>query len=742
MSYYGKKAQVRSDKSDKSANPEFQKAKRVNNRKIRYDYRDDYRYEYNNRQDSQLYKREIETYSTEDLVNKRNAEFKYENEKSADEYISNKTSRSRQTTKKNNYRRSDYDKKAYSLKAESSNNTNQTASDASNNVGSKASGYVGAAKGIKDSVTPESLKIQNYSARKSARRYKEMQNKENGNIDAEENASNKAGEYVKSFGQKLGQVWVNTGKLLWSINWIAGLVYTAVSILLVVVFLLIIIVTFIGGNRPLPAWSQSSIPSVKLLMTDYEYIWDSAVYEVGDRIERNNSISIPIDPSGDNIKLGNSITGAKYINWREVLAVYYAGMQSKSNENRKPEDDLVDFDSNDKAINLIKPGVKSYFNTVFWNMHNIMPVRDFTYQDNALKNRVNNNKIDSYCFTVCYKPELNIVMSRLGFTIDQQTMVNSYLSSEYDEYFNDIINNRYVSASKAVAEFAAGEIGNHGSKYNNWYGAAPGTSWCQIFIEYVLNKTGYRKLASGAGGVTSAYNYYKHNPKVATIHVVEGKRKDNLGVTPQPGWLVIFEWADGVKYRDHIGMVESYNSNTGIVTTIEGNTWVGIRKRGERTKVCRLHRKVGISPEKKHIYAFVELGYPKSKQNAAARTTSKGTNRYKETAHYSKICNAATSFLNSNPEKLAAMKYSVNFFRNGVPEWYFTEARKTNGIETSIRLLSFVNTTYNSNHGKEKSKWKDPGIRIETVSDKNVYNVPIVYADYYGLLSQYYRRLM
>ena len=118
-------------------------------------------------------------------------------------------------------------------------------------------------------------------------------------------------------------------------------------------------------------------------------------------------------------------------------------------------------------------------------------------------------------------------------------------------------------------------------------------------------------MLHGAGGVTTAYKYYKNNPKVATIHVVEGKSKENLGVTPQPGWLIVFEWADGDKYRDHIGIVESYDPSTGIVTTIEGNTWVG-RNKPLRTSVCRVHRKVGLSPNKKHIYAFIELAYPKN----------------------------------------------------------------------------------------------------------------------------------
>ena len=413
MSYYGKKAQNRSNKRNNSANPEFQKTKYVNERKNRYDYQDDYLREYYNIQESQLHMREIETYSTEDLVYKRNAEYINEYEKSADEFIRNKSARLRQTTKRNNYRQADYDKKAYNLKADNSNN-------ASSKVGGIVS-YVNSSLEIVDSATPETLKIQNYSAKKNYQRYKKIQDREDGYTDESNDALNEIGNQVKTYSYKGFKTWKALGKFLWRINWIAGLIYTCVSILLVAIIGILLI---------------CSIPNTE----------------------------------------------------------------------------------NDSSI----------------------------------------------------------------------------------------------SDGQAVAEFAAGEIGNHGSKYNNWRGAAPGTAWCKNFVEYVMNKSGYNNLTSGAGGVTTAYKYYKNHPKVATIHVVEGKSKENLGVTPQPGWLIVFEWADGDKYRDHIGIVESYDPSTGIVTTIEGNTWVG-RNKPLRTSVCRVHRKVGLSPNKKHIYAFIELNYPKSK---------------------------------------------------------------------------------------------------------------------------------
>lgn len=731
MSYYGKKAQKGSGRIDKSANSDFLKGKTIYDRKKQDKIRDDYIRDDYAKQEHLANERDIETVSTSQLVELNNAELRYRYEGTTDTFTrSNKQHHSRSTKSKSDKLQTEHYKKSSKGQVSATDSISNTGKSAASN----ASGYAGSALEIKDSVTPESLKLQNYSAKKNYQRYKELQNKENGNVDPTDDAISKTGSYISSTGSKISKAWVAIGKLLWRINWIAGLVYTVVTLVIILAILIVLLLAIPSGK--LPDWAESSKPTVKLLMTNYEYIWDSAVYEVGNKIEKSNSISIPIDPTEEKVKLGNSLNGSKYINWRQVLAVYYAGMMAKSNEKRTPENDLIDFDSNDKATNLISTSKKSYFNEVFWTMHNVMPVKDFTYKDAYLKNYVNNNKISSYCFTVCYKPSLKVVMARLGFNQEQQSLVLSYMSDEFDDYFEDIIKDRYTSASKAVAQYAAKEIDNVGTKYNKWYGAAQGTSWCEIFVEYVLTKSGYGKFASGRGGVTSAYNYYASNSKIAKIHVVEGKSKNNLGVIPQPGWLVIFEWGDNDKYRDHIGILESYDADTGICTTIEGNTWTGTRQANSRTKVCRLHRRITSSTKGHHIYAFVELAYPKKLQNASQRTDAKATNRVKEAAHYTKICNAASAYLKTNPEVREAMQYSVNYMMAGIPEWYFTDVNEN----TNIRVLSLITSTYASNHGKTKDKWKYPNEKNLGINkDSSAY---LFTRSYYALLANYYKRQM
>ncbi len=737
MSYYGKKAQPRSANSNKSTVAELRKGKYIADRKHRNKYLDDYIQDDYLKEDytrndyikedyltsAQPSGRDIDTIPTDRLVDYTYTEIRTDYNKATQEFASERQYRYRTTRNKKDTIRNEYNLK-------SRNNTQLYDNSGNKSSGNNASGYIGSAKEISDALTPEMLKAKHYSAQKNQQRYQDIQNNE----DWKSDPANLASTSVKSFGQKVAQTWVAVGKLIMRINWLAGLIYIAVTMLLLAIGLLLIILCIPTGAK-LPVWAYSSMPSIKLLMTDYEYYWDAAVYEVGNQIENNNSISIPVDPSDENIKIGNELSGAKYINWRQVLAVYYAGMQTKENEKRIPDDDLIEFSSKDKALNLVKPSVKSYFNTVFWNMHNVMPVKDFTYNDTALKSYVSNSKINSYGFTICYKPDLNVVMSRLGFNQEQQALVLCYLTEDYDEYFDDIIKGRYIGASTAVAQFAANEIGNVGTKYNKWRGTAQGTSWCQIFVEYVLWNSGNYKLTSGQSGVTSAYKFYKEQPKIAQIHVVEGKSKDNLGTTPQPGWLVVFEWGDHDKYRDHIGIVESYDASTGIVTTIEGNTWTGTRQANSRTKVCRLHRRITSSTKGHHIYAFIELAYPKAKQNASARNISKATNRKKEAARYAKICKSASAFLNNNPEVLGAMQYSVKYITAGIPEWFITETNP----DTHYRAITAIINVYAGNHGKPKAQWKHPSeisLGIKNY-DKSPY---ILDTSYYNLLANYYKR--
>ena len=178
MSYYGKKAQVRSGKSDKSANSDFQKGKIVNERRrhdrIREDYlKDDYLKDDYIKHDYLANEKDIETVSTTKLVELNNTALRYRYEGPTEEFPYEKQQRFRTVKKKKDRFREEYYKKYRTTQETTYNNIGNTGKTASNNV----SGYIGSANEIKDAVTPEALKLQNYSAKKNYQRYKENQNK-------------------------------------------------------------------------------------------------------------------------------------------------------------------------------------------------------------------------------------------------------------------------------------------------------------------------------------------------------------------------------------------------------------------------------------------------------------------------------------------------------------------------------------------------------------------------------------
>ena len=120
-------------------------------------------------------------------------------------------------------------------------------------------------------------------------------------------------------------------------------------------------------------------------------------------------------------------------------------------------------------------------------------------------------------------------------------------------------------------------------KYNKWYYGTDvsGSSydWCVVFLQWLF----YKLSASDLLLVKTA--------NVGTI-AVEFKNKGKL-VTKnyKAGDLVIFSWSgdkstwiSGVKTLDHIGIIESVNSD-GTYTTIEGNT--GSSKNGEVKRCTR-----------------------------------------------------------------------------------------------------------------------------------------------------------
>lgn len=127
------------------------------------------------------------------------------------------------------------------------------------------------------------------------------------------------------------------------------------------------------------------------------------------------------------------------------------------------------------------------------------------------------------------------------------------------------------TASKLVAvarkQIGVVEVPVNLVKYNTWYykkavhGAA--YPWCDAFVSWCGNESGNSDI------IHKSVSTIAHKARFQRDGVWHSK----TGFTPKAGDLVFFNFGGrpaGVP--EHIGIVESYNAKTKILTTIEGNT--------------------------------------------------------------------------------------------------------------------------------------------------------------------------
>lgn len=114
----------------------------------------------------------------------------------------------------------------------------------------------------------------------------------------------------------------------------------------------------------------------------------------------------------------------------------------------------------------------------------------------------------------------------------------------------------------AVAQTQLGY--QEGSNNNNKYGAAFGNNyapWCAYFISWCAKEAGISDSIIHRQGVASPFSGYFNVPNTHS----------SGSYFPQPGDLVFYgPNSNGDHY--HVGLVETVNSSTGMITTIEGNT--------------------------------------------------------------------------------------------------------------------------------------------------------------------------
>lgn len=519
--------------------------------------------------------------------------------------------------------------------------------------GGKA-GYAQAGMNLEKTVRPEALKAKNWTLNKNKKRMDYIKN--GPSLSAEDDAARHVGSIFQRLSNKLRDIHWNLSWFVFQFNWLAGLLVFIIPI--VFIGACFIIFVFRLGINVLPPWAYTEQFKVRQLMTQYEYYWDCINLEAEASVENDKTIVVSV--TKDNEGNWNTNTSAEeFIDWRTVLAVYYAGMYS---ETSLGDSELSSVPSTGYIVEtMFNEENPSYFNKVFWTMNCVIPSGDQISFECDDISELTAGEYTHVGYNICYHPTLADVELRLGFNFIQASLVQLYLTEQYDFYFDSLIAHRYVSSSSLVAETAAAEVGQTRNKYQKWAGSYD--AWCCYFVNWCLEASGNGKFIA-AGGVTSSYNIWKNSSNV-TIHYgpASGAKADG-SIEPQPGWLVIYEWGDGDDYRDHIGIVEKYDKSSSTpLTTIEGN--VGSEF------VRRLHR------DTSKVYCYVEPNYGNVQTAFSKRYFNNNVGSLDCDADYSKIEQAAIAYLDTGKKHIQAnlilSECNQALITYGIAEWQVNE---------------------------------------------------------------------
>lgn len=135
------------------------------------------------------------------------------------------------------------------------------------------------------------------------------------------------------------------------------------------------------------------------------------------------------------------------------------------------------------------------------------------------------------------------------------------------------------SSASSIIAAAMHEVNTNGGQMseNNRYTNGIAEAWCGDFVDYCAKLAGIkaplqRSVINGASSMASLGLY----------------RSSTSGYVPQPGDFIYFDWAGAggnasLGALDHVGIVESFDSVSGVVNTIEGNTSGSSLMRKRRT---------------------------------------------------------------------------------------------------------------------------------------------------------------
>ena len=106
-----------------------------------------------------------------------------------------------------------------------------------------------------------------------------------------------------------------------------------------------------------------------------------------------------------------------------------------------------------------------------------------------------------------------------------------------------------------------GDVVNY-SRYGHWYGM-PFGSWCAMFISFCLH---YAQVPTSAMPIAASCESW-----VSSLSG-SGKYASAGTYSPKPGDLIFFDYFPYDNIADHVGIVNSFNEENGLLVTIEGAT--------------------------------------------------------------------------------------------------------------------------------------------------------------------------
>ena len=324
----------------------------------------------------------------------------------------------------------------------------------------------------------------------------------------------------------------------------------------------------------------------------YQEAWDNELYDT--------MCNLTDMPLGDTLPI---VVGNQAIDWREVFSVYYAYIWDQGAD---AQTDLVMFTDQDADSLDISSSGSSYLYDVFWTMNDILTdvsalTERATSEDSLYIELNDKNGNPSYtgyeveyaCLVICYHPNLDVVYKKLNMSNDAINLCKTYLSSEYDEVFDEIINTPQYGEGADVVAYAETKMGQKSDEFNRWYnnGYFSYFPWCCLFANYCMYQCGYSSIIpkKGEGAFTTCEylkDWYKSNSNPGTyVHI---KGESNISVVPQAGWLILFtKKADSSYTRcTHVGIVKSYDPKTNKVTYISGNSYRGTSPGYGKNYVC------------------------------------------------------------------------------------------------------------------------------------------------------------